>query len=243
MPNCIDLSTQKSHNISNQLHRVKPKWLLCHSAEDQSAFRKACSSVIRAGLHTPWLNPSQACSQVGSNLPVPAESFGRADLSCFWLGNRGHESDENPKRLTYLGFVRLRRKRSNPYSMEPSAETRSKNPAFHEHIPNSEPTEGNMGVTCTTEANLHFKGCISDLGTELKAIQNLNHEFCMFFARRVEWRLPYKPAAGEGGKRKQRDHIKRFWYKHHKSQLIIKSYQKDCENEEIYIKKMSSADG
>lgn len=47
----------------------------------------------------------------------------------------------------------------------------------------------------------------------------------------------------EGGKGKQRDHRKRFWYKHHKSQLIIKSYQKDCENEEPYIKEMSSADG
>lgn len=99
-----------------------------------------------------------------------------------------------------MGFVRLRRKRSNPYSIKPSAETHSKTPAFQEFIPSSEPTEGNMGVTCTTEAKLHFQRCISDLRTELKAIENLNHKFCMFFVRRGEQRLPYKPAARKVGR-------------------------------------------
>lgn len=61
--------------------------------------------------------------------------------------------------------------------------------------------------------------------------------------RRVEWRLPCKPASGEGGKRK---HIERFWYKHHERQLIIKSiskrlwkwgniYQKDVFSQRINI--------
>lgn len=150
-------------------------------------------------------------------------ALGRLIYPAFWLGTRGHESDEYPKRLTYLGFVRLKRRRSNPYSTEPSAETPSKNPAFHKFIPISEPTEGNTGVTCSNEANLHFQRCIFDLGTELKAIQNLTYEFCRLFVEKVEWRLPCKPASGEGGKRK---HIERFLYKHHERQLIIKSISK-----------------
>jgi len=36
----------------------------------------------------------------------------------------------------------------------------------------------------------------------VKAIQYLNHEYCVFFVRsRAERRLLYKPASGEGGKR------------------------------------------
>lgn len=65
---------------------------------------------------------------MGSNIAVPAQSFVKVNLSCFLAVKHGeYESDKYPKRLIYLDFVRLGRRRNSFKSTKLSAKTLSKN--------------------------------------------------------------------------------------------------------------------